>query len=78
MRLSEHEDTTTEELSVLEMLMQALFKTDEVDEVAPLVLRHRELAKAKLQTDNLMRTPELMSFCYTARLHEVPCICTLS
>ena len=78
MRLSEHEDTTTEQLSTLEMLMQALFKTDAVDEVAPLVVRHRELAKAQLQTDKLMRTPELMSFCYAARLHEVPCIFTPS
>ena len=75
MRLSEHEDPR-EELGVLQTLMHVLFELDAIDEAAPLVVRYRELAKAELQTDELMSSPELMSFYYTARLHEVPCICT--
>ena len=65
------------ELDTLKSLIQALFKTNSIDEVEPMVLRHREGAKA------LSEKEEYMGFClaeldrlFSARLHEVLCLCT--
>jgi hypothetical protein len=81
--LSEHEgeeSSNREEILVLHSLIEALFKIAAIDEVEPLVLRYRELAKAetaKAETERMggLSRNELWSLYFNARLHEVPCIC---
>jgi hypothetical protein len=76
--LSEHEgeeESNREELSVLSELIEALFETAAIDEVEPLVVRFRELAKAETARIGGLSYRELWSFCFNTRLHEVPCIC---
>jgi hypothetical protein len=79
--LSEHEgeeESHEEEIHVMYSLIEALFTIAAIDEVEPLVVRYRELAKA--ETKRIEGLPyreleELWSFYFNARLHEVPCIC---
>ena len=63
------------ELSVLEGLVEALFTTKSIDEAEPLVLRYREAAKAQSEKGGF-DLRELDSVVYSARLHEVLCLCT--
>jgi hypothetical protein len=82
--LSEHEGEEygiQEELGVLDVLIEALFEVAAIDEVEPLVVRFRELAKAETaeaeETKRIggLSYRELCSFYFNARLYEVPCIC---
>jgi len=63
------------ELDALGALISALFKTNSIEEVEPLVLRYREAAKAHSATEGFC-VRELDSVVYSARLHEVLCLCT--
>ena len=79
--LSEHEgeeESNREEMHVLNVLVEALLKISAIDEVEPLVVRYRELAKAKTATMGRLSYLEVESFRYSAQLQEVPCICTSS
>ena len=69
--LREDEDDTDLELSVLRQLTHVLFQTHEIDEVEPLVLRFREVAKAYSQRFGRVCIWELQSLYASARLHEV-------
>ena len=62
------------ELSALKSLIFELFKTKSIDEVEPLVLRYREAAKAQPEKE-VSCFSEFDSFHYSARLHEVLCLC---
>jgi len=78
--LSEHEGEEKRnqaELNVLHSLSEALFKIAAIDEVEPLVLRYRELAKAETARIGGLQY-KMWSFYLSARLHEVPCICSPS
>ena len=44
-------DVTDNEMSALEELISALFQTEGMDEVEPLVLRYQEAAKALSERD---------------------------
>jgi hypothetical protein len=69
------EDEQTLEIDVLRSLIHALFETDGLDELDPLVLRYREAAKAvsgRTGRPDLFST-QLRSLYYIARLHEVLC-----
>jgi len=61
------------ELDALKSLVYALFKTNSIDEVEPLVLRYRDAAKAKSEKEGVC-FEEFHSFVYSARLHEVLCM----
>jgi len=63
------------ELAPLDALIHALFKTNSIDEVEPLVLRYRETAKAQSEKEGF-GVRELDSVVCSARLHEVLCLCT--
>ena len=63
------------ELDALMYLSNALFETKSIDEVEPLVLRYREAAKAESEKEGFC-VEELNSLLYSARLHEVLCLCT--
>jgi len=63
------------ELHALKTLIQALFKTNLIDEVEPLVLRYREATKAERGKEGFC-LPEFDSIVCSARLHEVLCLCT--
>jgi len=63
------------ELHALQPLIYLLFKTNSIDEVEPLVLRYREAAKAKSEKEGLCFA-EFNSLLFSARLHEVLCLCT--
>ena len=76
--LSEDEDTNLDELTVLHLLIDGLFKAAAIDEVEPLVLRFEELAIAEVQRLGIMNPHMLSPFYHSARLHEVPCIFTPS
>jgi hypothetical protein len=69
--LREDEDDTDLELSVLRQLTHVLFQTHEIDEVEPLVLRFREVAKAYSQRFGRVCIWELQSLYASARLQEV-------
>jgi hypothetical protein len=69
--LRENEDDTRMELTVLSPLIDALFRTHEIDEVEPLVLRYREAAGAQSQKMGRVSFRELQSLYASARLHEV-------
>jgi hypothetical protein len=72
-------DSNAEEVRVLPLLINALFASDAVDEVEPLVLRFRELVKKALRQHGVFSSIDLdlISLYYCARLHEVPCCRTL-
>ena len=63
------------ELNELERLIHALFTTNLLDEVEPLVLRYREAAKAQSEKEGVCFAEFNSLFC-SARLHEVLCLCT--
>jgi len=63
------------ELGALDALVGALLDTHAIDEVESLVLRYREAAKAKSEKEGVC-FEEFHSFDYSARLHEVLCLCT--
>ena len=69
--LLEDEDDTKMELTVLYPLTDALFRTHEIDEVEPLVLRFREVAEARSLRDERVCFWELASLYASARLHDV-------
>jgi hypothetical protein len=69
--LRENENDTFMELKALSNLVDALFLTHGIDEVAPLVLRYREAANAESQKIGRVCFQELSSLCASARLHEV-------
>ena len=63
------------ELDALKALIFALFQTDSIDEVEPLVLRLREAATAQSDKGGFC-SAELVSMLESAHLHEVLCTCT--
>ena len=64
------------ELSALNALSVALFLTNSIDEVEPLVLRYREAAKAQSKKEGAgVCFAEFNSLLCSARLHEVLCLC---
>jgi len=63
------------ELIALEALVRALLHTHAIEEVEPLVLRYREAAKAQSEKEGLCFA-ECDSLLFSARLHEVLCLCT--
>jgi len=63
------------ELDTLKSLIQALFKTNSIDEVEPLVLRYREAAKAQPEKEKVCFA-EFNSLLFSTQLHEVLCLCT--
>jgi len=70
--LSEDEDRIfLWEPIILESLIEALFTTHAVDEVEPLVMRHREAAKTESAREGRLCVGELNSLLFSARLHEV-------
>jgi len=68
-------DDPAYELDALESLNSALFTTQSIDEVEPLVLRYREAAKAQSEQEGVCFS-EFNSLLCAARLHEVLCLCT--
>ena len=68
-------DDIDHEQDALKALIHALFKTKSIDEVEPLVLRYREVAKVESEKKGVCFA-EFSSLLYSARLHEVLCICT--
>jgi len=62
------------ELDALDVLVQALFQARAFDEVEPLVLRYRAAAKAQSEKEGVC-FEEFSSLHFSARLHEVLCIC---
>jgi hypothetical protein len=65
------------ELDALQSLIFALFSTNLIDEVEPLVLRYREATKAQSKREELRGAcvSELRSMVFSARVHEVLCLC---
>ena len=61
------------EMNALEILIFALFMTNSIDEVEPLVLRYREAAKAQSEKKGVC-LPEFNSLLFSAQLHEVLCM----
>ena len=72
-------DSIAEEMQVLPFFIRALFESDAIDEVEPLVRRFRELGKECSRKCDAFATVhlDLNNLYYCARLHEVPCSCTL-
>ena len=68
-------DDPAYELDPLHSLIQALFLTHAVDEMEPLVLRYRLAAKAQSEKEGRFYFSELRSILFSARLHEVLCLC---
>jgi len=66
-------DDPAYELDALQPLIVALFKTNSIDEVEPLVLRYREAAKAQSEKEGFY-FGEFESLLFSARLHEVLCM----
>ena len=69
-------DDTNMELEALDALIGALFTTHALEEVDPLVLRYREAAKARSEKEGVPCYAAYSSLFYSARLHEVLCLCT--
>ena len=72
--LNELDDPAYERFA-LYALVEALLYTHKIDEVEPLVLRYREAAKAQSEKEEVCFA-EFMSLLFSARLHEVLCLCT--
>jgi len=65
------------ELDALKALIFALFARNLIDEVQPLVLRYQEAAKAQSEKEGEgVCLAEFGSLLFSARLHEVLCLCT--
>ena len=69
-------DNAAFELDPMRTLIDELFQTSSIDEVEPLVLRYREAVIAYAETDGGWSPMVFQSLIYSARLHEVLCICT--
>ena len=69
-RLTEN-DGSSEEGQALLALIDALFETDAIDEVEPLVERYREVATAWSRRKGVLSTAEIQSCYFSAQLHEV-------
>jgi len=63
------------ELDVLHYFIDALFHTNAIDEVEPLVARYLEAAKTDLDKEGRLGYEALHSLYTSARLHEVLCTC---
>ena len=63
------------ERHALGTLIGALFHARAFDELEPLMLRYREAAKAQSEKEGVC-SAEFDSLSYSARLHEVLCLCT--
>ena len=63
------------ELEALKILIHALFRTNSIDELESLALRYREAVKAQSGKEGFC-FEELNSLLFSARLHEVLCLCT--
>jgi hypothetical protein len=72
--LSELDDPEYEQ-QALKALVEFLFHTHAIDEVEPLVLRYREAAKVQSEKEGVCFA-EFESLLFSARLHEVLCLCT--
>jgi len=76
--LSEHDESSPDwgilELDVLRALTQKLFEAKAIDEVEPLVLRYRELAKVRAREGKGRFMANLASLFASARLHKVLCV----
>ena len=70
--LGEGDDVIPQELNILKKLTDALFVTDSVDDVEPLVERYRAMFKQGIAKAEHLRSFELHSLYISARLHEVP------
>ena len=66
-------DDSKYEREASEVLLQVLFHDRAFDEVDPLLLHFREVAKAQSAKEGLCGV-ELLSLIFSARLHEVLCI----
>ena len=66
-------DAPQYELIALQGLVEALFTTNSIDEVEPLVLRYREAAKAQSKKEGFV-FGKCDSLLFSARLHEVLCM----
>ena len=64
-------DNPTFELASLTALIKAFFTAHAIDEAEPLVLRHREAAEARSETQGGVCSAALESVLFHARLHEV-------
>ena len=71
-RLGE-DNNNAQELDVLSSLIPALFATDAIDELQPLVHHLREAAPEESQRSGRFSNAELQGFLCSARLHEVLC-----
>ena len=71
------EDESTYEMNALRKLIDALFQTNAVDELEPLVPRFQEVAQTVSRNSGRLCSAELRIFYIRARLHEVPCTFTL-
>ena len=69
-------DDPAYELDALQDLVGALFTTESIDEVEPLVLRFREAAKTQSGKEEGFFYFVVRSIIYSARLHEVLCLCS--
>ena len=67
------------EMDALKSLISALFVTNSIDEVEPLLLRFREVAKTQSEKEGVCMVcfAEFKSLLFSAQLHEVLCLCTL-
>ena len=72
--LNELDDPLYERFA-LDALVEALLYTHKIDEVEPLVLRYREVAKAQSEKEGVCFA-EFNTLHYSARLHEVLCLGT--
>jgi hypothetical protein len=68
-------DDPKDEREALDVLIHALLNTSSIDEVEPLVLRYRKAAKAQSEKEGVCFA-EFNSLVFSARLHEVLCLCT--
>ena len=65
------------ETDALDALIPSLFSTHLIDEVEPLLLRYQEVAKAQSEKEGAGVCFEESNYLlYSARFHEVLCICT--
>ena len=68
-------DDPSLEMNVLHVLVGALFKTNSIEEVEPMVLRYRVLANAQSAIEGFC-LPAFNNLLFSARLQEVLCLYT--
>ena len=65
------------QINALQQFIQALFRTNAaIDELDELVPSYREATREESRAAGSISVGEFRSLCYSARLHEVLCICT--